>query len=69
MSALKVIPSKDIPPPGEALGDTRKAAEADIVIVIRGDSPGVVKSRLGRLIVTTHERDRHGDLVVAFKYA
>ncbi len=66
---MQIIPSKDVPPPTEAFrGSIRKAAEADIILVVRGDSIGVVKSRRDRLIVTHHERDAHGDLVFSLRY-
>ncbi|KKM95813.1 hypothetical protein LCGC14_1184350 [marine sediment metagenome] len=65
---LKIIPSNEVPPPGEAFrGSVRKAAEADIILVVRGDAVGVIKCRRP-LMVTHHERNEDGSLVFALRY-
>ena len=68
---MQIIPSKDVPPPrpiSETFkGSAHKAAEADIIIAVRGDSIGIIKSRFP-LMVTYHERDANGDLVFSLRY-
>ncbi len=72
MAPLKIIPSKDVPPPGPVFRGSRrrhqKAAEADIVLVVKGNAIGVLKSRNGTLIVTHHERDENDALVFSLRY-
>ncbi|KKL23034.1 hypothetical protein LCGC14_2429420 [marine sediment metagenome] len=65
---MDIIPSTEVPPPGNAFrGSSRKAAEADIVLVVHGDAVGVIKSRRP-LAVTHHERDKDGGLVFSLRY-
>ncbi len=63
---LRIIPSIKVPPLELLEG---KFYEADIIIGIRGDHPGIVKSRQPGLRVTAHKRDEHGDLLVALRYS
>ncbi|KKK60996.1 hypothetical protein LCGC14_3018740 [marine sediment metagenome] len=65
---MDIIPSNEVPPPGEAFrGSVRKAAEADIILVVHNDAIGVIKSRRP-LVVTHHERDKDGGLVFSLRY-